>query len=249
MKFKGLCDLSSLEALYESLLKCPVCDQNIKATKIRTKAVKLEKQDTDFCPWYQGENPLFYEPIICPECGFASHITSIESITKHQRAAIRQSITPKWVKRSYSGQRTIKQAIDAYKLVLLNLHTMGGSCSETAKILIRLAWLHRYKGESEHEMRYMKLACDFYQKAYAQEDLSLGKMDEYTCMFIIAELLRRTGSSQESLQWFSKLITLNANPKYRDSIPKRLIKSTNDIVSEMRAEKNNLDKDLNEAIS
>ncbi|MCX7771927.1 MAG: DUF2225 domain-containing protein, partial [Clostridia bacterium] len=72
--------MSEVSSVYESQATCPVCEAKIKLTKIRTKAVRLLKQDTDFCPYYEGENPIYYEAAICPECGYGSHVTSFENI-------------------------------------------------------------------------------------------------------------------------------------------------------------------------
>ena len=54
---------------------------------------------------------------------------------------------------------------------------------------------------------------------YQKERFPLDKLDEMTCMYIIAELFRRVGKLDDSILWFSRIVSSAAarsNPKLID---------------------------------
>ncbi|NLX63529.1 MAG: DUF2225 domain-containing protein [Clostridiaceae bacterium] len=227
--------MDQVKAVYNSKTVCPVCASKIEFTKVRSKAVRLIKQDTDFCPYYEGENPMFYEAVICPECGYGAHVTSFDNISRYDKEKVRNEISSKWHKRQFTGPRTIDQALEAFKIVLLNLTCIDGLKSEIAKICMRIAWLYRYKGDQEQEKKFLNYALINYKKAYSQEDLTEeGKLDEYTCMYIIGELCKRLGLYEESTQWLSRLIMSYSDPQQKEKIPQRLIESARELFQEVR---------------
>jgi len=227
--------LNQLSPTYETEVQCPACEKEFEITKVRSRAVKLVRQDTDFCPYYEGINPLFYEAIVCTHCGFATHITELsDELNRIEKKRIQEQITKKWTPRSFSGQRTWDKALEAFKLVLLNLNVRGAAHSEIGKICMRIAWLYRYAGDDELEKCYLNHALNSYIRAYEEEDLSQSKLDPFTLLFIIGELCCRTGKVDESLHWFSRLIKENSDPKNKGKIPSTLIETTRDRVHELR---------------
>jgi len=226
--------VSAPDSLYQSEIKCPVCEMDFPITKVKSRSVRLIKQDTDFCPHYEGVNPLYYEVVVCPDCGFASHISSVNNINRFEKQKVRDLISKKWVQRDFSGERTWEKALEAYKIALLNLNYREAYKSEIAKICIRIAWLYRYAGDKELEGRYLHHALNHYKDAYQGEDLSESKMDEFVSLFIIGELSKRVGLYEQSQQWFSRLITSYADPKNKSKIPQSLIETTRDLVQELK---------------
>ncbi|NLP00043.1 MAG: DUF2225 domain-containing protein [Clostridiaceae bacterium] len=227
--------MPEIKAVYNSKTVCPVCDSNIEYTKVRSKAIRLINQDTDFCPYYEGENPLLYEAVICPECGYGAHVTSFENINRYDRQKVRERISSRWHKRSFTGERTVEQALEAFKIVLLNLNEIEGLKSEVAKICMRIAWLYRYMEDDTQEKKFLKYALDNYKEAYSQEDLTEeGKLDEYTCLYIIGELSKRLELYEESTQWLSRLIMSYSDPLQKPKIPQRLIESARDLFQEVK---------------
>lgn len=231
--------MDQLRPTYETEVKCPVCEKDFEITKVRSRAVRLVRQDTDFCPYYEGVNPLYYEAVVCPHCGFASHVTAMDRINRIEKQRIREQITKKWRPRSFSGERTWEKAMEAFKLVLLNLNVREASHAEIAKICLRIAWLYRYAGDAELEQCYLNHALNNYQRAYEGEDLAGDRADPFTMLFIIGELCCRTGKAEESLHWFSRLIQENSDPKNRGKIPGKLVDNARERVHELRMHESN----------
>jgi uncharacterized protein (DUF2225 family) len=95
--------------------------------------------------------------------------------------------------------------------------------------------LYRYSGDQEQENKYLKHTLESYKKAYSQEDLSEeGKLDEYTCIYIIGELSKRLGNYEDSTQWLSRLIMSFSDPKQKERIPNRLIEISRDLYQEVK---------------
>ena len=54
--------------------------------------------------------------------------------------------------------------------------------------------------KDEREKKFLEHALHFYYEVYEKEELPVGKMDEFTCMYMIAELNRRLENYDEAHQ-------------------------------------------------
>lgn len=192
--------------LYQKTIQCPSCLKNINVLKVKQKACKVESRDTDFCVYYENFNPLLYDAWVCENCGYSALSDKFEELPIKDTKLIKETITPKWVKRSFAEERTIDMAIDTMKLVLYNLNVRKAKSSDFAKVCIRIAWLYRLKKDVK-EKEFIQFALDKYLHAFETERFPVEKLDENTCMYMIAELYRRLDNNDESLKWFSKLVS------------------------------------------
>jgi uncharacterized protein (DUF2225 family) len=141
-----------------------------------------------------------------------------DSIFTRDIQVIKDKISSHWTRRSFTGERDVDKAIEAFKLALLNLNVRNAKSSELAKVCLRIAWLYRFK-EDPKEIEFLNFALDSYNNAYQNERFPLDKLDEFTCMYIIAELYRRVGKLEDSVLWFSRLVAspdARRNPKLID---------------------------------
>ncbi|MDF2987223.1 MAG: hypothetical protein K0R50_2733 [Eubacterium sp.] len=205
--------------LYNKKIMCPVCNREIEVTKVKTKGCKVKSRDTDMCVHYEDLNVLFYDVWVCENCGYAALQDKFEGLFTKDIAVIRDKITKNWVRRSFTGERDADKAIEAFKLALLNLKVRNAKASELAKVCLRIAWLYRDKDDTKRETEFLTFALNSYNEAYLKERFPLDKLDEYTCMYIIAELFRRVGKLDDSIQWFSRIVSsaeARRNPKLID---------------------------------
>ena len=192
--------------LYNKEVTCPVCSKKINVTKVKSKGSKVSKRDTDFCVFYEGINPLFYDVWVCENCGYAAQSERFEEIPTKDAKLILQKLTPRWNKRSFAGERSIDTAIETFKLLLFNLQLRGAKSSEYARACIRIAWLYRMKND-EKEQEFLIFALKHYTDTYEKENFPVDKLDEYTCLYIIGELNRRAGKYEEAVKWLSRLMS------------------------------------------
>lgn len=195
------------EKLYNKEIKCPVCGKKFVITKVRAKSCKVLSRDSDFCVNYEELNPLFYDVWVCEHCGYSALSERFEKISHKEAKIILDRISKLWNKRSFSGERDIDTAIEAFKLALLNLQVINARSVDMAKVCLRIGWLYRFKNdETEKEKEFLKFALNLYNKTYEFERFPVDKLDEYTCMYMVAELNRRTDNLNDSIKWFSRLI-------------------------------------------
>lgn len=191
--------------LYNKSVKCPVCGNTFEATKVKMKASRVSSRDTDFCVYYEGINPIFYDVWVCEFCGYAMQQDKFLDINLKDIKIIKENVQPRWNKRSYAGERNIDTAIESFKLALYSLQLRKAKNSDMAKVCLRLAWLYRMK-KDEKESDFLNFALRCYSEAYEKEPFPVEKLDEFTCMYMIGELNRRVGNNEAAIQWFSRLI-------------------------------------------
>lgn len=194
------------ENLYNKKIVCPVCSKEFNVTKVKIKACRVDRRDSDFCVYYETINPLFYDAWVCENCGYSSLSDKFLDIPDREAEVLKKKLAPKWTKRSFEGERTIDNAIDAFKLVLISHQLRAVKASEFAKVCLRIAWLYRMK-EDAREQDFIKFALRYYTETYEKERFPVDKLDELTCMYMIGELNRRAGNNDEAVKWLSRLIS------------------------------------------
>jgi len=194
------------DSIYNKSVTCPACSKSIEVTKVKSKACIVSSRDTDFSVNYANINPMFYEAWVCEFCGYAALFDGFEGLNHNGIKKVKEFITPFWKSRKFSGERSVDDAIQAFKLALYNLQKIGAPPSDFAKVCLRLAWLYRIK-KDEKEMEFLKYTLNYYNDAYQKEKFPIGKLDESTCMYMLGELSRRIGDYEQSVMWFSKVIS------------------------------------------
>jgi len=134
-----------LDSLYNKSVVCPVCQNKIEVTKVKSKDCVVASRDSDFCVYYESVNPLFYEVWVCEHCGYAALQERFENISPIEAKIVKENISKYWKPRSFCGERDVDKAIEAFKLALYNLCKISPKPIEYAKVCLRIAWLYRMK--------------------------------------------------------------------------------------------------------
>lgn len=203
--------------LYDKKVVCPVCENNFLANSVKTSGYKMKKRESDFYIKYDIINPYFYDVWICNVCGYAAMKTDFNKLKKFEIEIIQKNITPKWRGRKYPAIYDINIAIERYKLSLLNYSIMGSKASKKAMNCLKISWLYRELGEIKNEQIFREQALIGFKDAYLNEQLPIYGMDDFTILYLIGELNRRSGNYDEALRYFSDVITSkNADRKIKD---------------------------------
>lgn len=193
---------------YEKKLDCLHCKKNFSTTKIRSKFIKVSSSDTDFMPIYSPEEvpAMYYNVFVCEHCGFSF----TEDFSKYFAPGIvdqiKNEISDKWVHHDFKGERTIFQAIQAYKLALLCANFKKEKHVTKAGLALRLAWLYRSLKNEGQELRFMEIAKQEYVESFSTEDYANTQMSGVRVMYMIAELARRLNDRETATRYFSKVI-------------------------------------------
>ncbi|MHB8128098.1 MAG: DUF2225 domain-containing protein [Mobilitalea sp.] len=224
---------SEEDNIFDKTFACPVCDKEFRTKQIKSGKVKLLTLDTDLRPIYQYMDPLKYDAILCPNCGFAALNRFFKYVTQAQAGLIKKNISAAFRGIKESGNIfSYDDAISRHKLALVNAIVKKAKTSERAYTCLKTAWVIRGKAEilPKETQDYKKLIgdmnaeeLDFISKAYIGFDEAFGKetfpmcgMDEITITLLMADLSRRIGKFDEAGRWISKvLISREANERIK----------------------------------
>lgn len=222
--------------LFEKTLKCPVCDKEFKEKTVKTGKPRLIGSDPDLRPKYQGIDSVKYDAVICPRCGYGALSRFFAGITAHQAKTIKDNVSANFKGLPGDGTATTYSYDDAlarFKLVLFNTVVKKGKISERAYTCLKIAWLYRGKAENlnpedkdytesknaceEAEKEFLKNAYEGFTMALSKELYPICGMDEFTFMYLMANLAYMVGQNDESLRYVSRIIiSPGANPKLKD---------------------------------
>ncbi len=224
--------MAQLEPLYDKDYTCHLCGHTFSSKKVRSRFVKIISFDTDFAPSYAStsENPNVYFVHVCPKCGFSFTDEFSSYFPPGTKEDLDKKVSSQWIPHEFSGERSIEDAVKTYKL--------GSYCSVlkkekhivTAGLYIRTAWLYRSQKNMEQESRFLKLALHEYIESYSTGDYKGTQVSEDRLMYLIGELSRRTGNSQDAVRFFSKVIE-----RQKQSFEPNITQMAKDRWQEMRA--------------
>lgn len=226
-------EISEEDLIFDKSYTCPVCDNEFKSRMVRTGKVRLMGADSDLRPKYQGVDSLKYDAILCPKCGYAALNRYFNFVMAGQAKNIKEKITATFNYQPESGKvYSYDDALMRHKMALLNTIVKGGKNSEKAYTCLKMAWLCRgkremllqsdYKKEEitelvQEEKELLTNAYDGFEAAFGKEDFPMCGMDEYTMMYLLAELARRIGKNEEAKRYVSKvLVARNAQRRIKD---------------------------------
>lgn len=200
------------DSLFDKKYECPICDNRFKERTVRTGKTRLLSTDTDLRHKYRAFDPIKYDIIVCPKCGYAAMgQRSFEGLSSLQRKFLREQ-----VQANFKGLPpmdeifTYDQAILRYKLALYSSIVKRSKASERAYMCLKIAWLFRSKREdmkpTEEKYEEKILKCSMEEKSYLEkaykgfdtavqsEMFPICGMDEMTFNYLYADLSRRTGN-------------------------------------------------------
>ena len=220
--------------LFDKAFKCPICDREFRARTVKIGKAKLAGSDLDLRPRYEQIDLLKYDVIMCPFCGYASLSRFFKYVTSPQAKNIREKISA-----SFKPQKdereiyTYDEALERYKLTLVNAIVKQTRASEKAYICLKTAWLLRGKAEhldknlpdyeaqkkqcEDEENEFLRNALEGFLAARQTESFPMCGMDEPTVDYVIAVTAMRF----EQYDVSSRLITgilqsTSANPRMKD---------------------------------
>lgn len=199
-------EVSLESALYDKTYICPICDKVFTSKAIRTGKNRLMSVDTDLKPQYDTVNPILYECIVCPKCGYAALGKAFAAVLPKQALWIKEQICSKYKGRDYPDIVTHKDAIERYKLALLTAMVKKAKDGERAYLCLKIGWLYREMEEAAQEKAFLSYALTGFVNAYNNERFPIFELDELTTAYIIADLYRRFKEYDKALKWVGAVI-------------------------------------------
>lgn len=220
--------------LFDKSYTCPICDSEFKSRTVKIGKAKLAGSDLDLRPRYEQIDLLKYDIIMCPVCGYAALSRFFKFVTSPQAKNIKEKISATFKPQKDEREiYTYDEALERYKLTLVNAIVKQTRASEKAYICLKTAWLLRGKGEhldknlpdyeaqkkqcEEQENEFLRSALEGFLAARQTENFPMCGMDEPTVDYLIAVTAMRF----EQYDVSSRLITgilqsTTANPRMKD---------------------------------
>ncbi len=146
-------------------ITCPVCECEFNARVPRDVRLRLVGSDTDLRPHYEPIDPMHYDVLICPYCGYAALSMNFNNMSERLADKIKSTITPNFTYKPYPPMYDATIAVERYKQAL-NVHdAKGGSAGERGYIYLKMGWMYRELEQPEKEQECMKTALKDLTKA------------------------------------------------------------------------------------
>ncbi|AWE08442.1 DUF2225 domain-containing protein [Lysinibacillus sp. 2017] len=193
---------------YEKNVDCMHCKKSFPTLKVRSKSIKIEHTETDFQPIYTDDlvNALYYNVFVCQHCGFSFTEDFNKYFAPGVKEILEAQVCNNWIPHNFNGERSIFDAIQAYKLAFLCATIKKEKYVITSGLALRLAWLYRSLKNVGQEKRFLTLARDHYMESFSTEDYASTQMSGVRIMYMIAELSRRLEDYENATRFFSRVI-------------------------------------------
>ena len=226
--------IQETDYLFDKSYECPVCYEKIKARTVKAGKARLIKSDMDLRPVYEHIEPLKYDVILCPHCGYTALSRYFGGLTASQIKDIKENIS-----KSFRATEEPKDAfsydyaIYLYKMSLANALVKHAKASEKAYICLKAGWLCRSyaenldKGTADYEKKFKELkqqekefhknALEVFLTAREKENYPMCGMDEATVEYLVAVLAMEFDQLDVSARIISNLIVSpSANSRMKD---------------------------------
>lgn len=229
-KAAGVPQYTEKDFLLDKTTKCPLCDTEFKARMVKGGKAKLLGTDLDLRPRYQELDIVKYDVIMCPECGYTALSRYFPSLLQVQAKRIKEKISVSYKpKKEVKETYTYDDAIERYKMALVNAIVKGAKASEKAYICWKASWVVRGKAEElgeahadyektkAMEAEFTKNAFEAFSAAIQTENFPMCGMDETTVNYIMAVLGLMTDHLDVSQKMIAAILqSPNANPRMKD---------------------------------
>lgn len=222
--------ITEKDFLLDKTTTCPLCDTEFKARMVKGGKAKLVGTDKDLRPKYQELDIVKYDVIMCPCCGYTALSRYFPTLMDGQRKLIKEKISMTFkANNEYHEIYTYDEALDRYKMALVNAIVKGAKASEKAYICLKSSWILRGKSEEigasnpeyakvkAMEAEYTKNAYEGFVTAVEKENFPMCGMDETTVNYLIAVLGIETKHFDVAQKMIATILqSQTANPRIKD---------------------------------
>lgn len=204
---------------------CPICDSKTKLPSMRGGKAKFSGADMDLRPKYEHIEPIKYDVVCCPFCGYTALTRFFPKTTSYERKFVKELIAPNFKPASFIGSETYtdEEALSLYRLGLACSVVKKAHASEKAYMALKAGWLIRSMIEKtddekraselkETEKEFLSSAQEGFLIARESETYPIVGMDEYTLDYLISAISYEIGDINISAKMTSDLLTSPKTP-------------------------------------
>lgn len=228
---------------------CPICNDTFVALRVRKGAAKFVDTDSDLRPYFEGIDPVLYEIVTCPNCGYSSISKTFDNVRKDKISEIREKLDNVYEHRDFSNEEyDYEEAIYRFKIAILIAKERNLSNGELFYLYLKLAWIFRViVGEENIKYEYVSLkrAFEYGELTFLNESMPVVDIEEDVFIYLLGEIGRRIGQFDKALKYVSQIVvsqTVSARLKERAKQARETIK-----IDKLLFEKDNVSSEVEEA--
>lgn len=175
---------------------CPACKAEFESKTV--KSVTHKGQDSDFFPHYQGENPLPFFLVQCPECAYTAYPEDYEPDVAAERR-----VPVSFIKKIISMPLSRKIPEEALKFFIAAkiYEETGRNPYHIGNLFLRGSWCCRMIENRKAEIELQQLAVKFLQTAVDRSTIT-NPDNRPIVTYLIGEIYRRLEDKQKAREWF-----------------------------------------------
>ncbi len=221
------------DVLFDKSAECPVCSKKFSYRAVRTGKARSVGQDMDLRPKFDKFDPLKYDVVVCPYCGYACLTRYFTALPAAMVKLIKEGFAGKVHGVANNPVLSYDDAIQRYQLALAAAIVKRAKDSEKAYICLRMAWVIRGKRENlpidtpdydeaskeliKDENEALKTAFEGFINARQKESFPIAGMDEITIDYLLAVLATKFGKYDAAQKLISGiLLNKSANNRIKD---------------------------------
>ncbi len=233
-KAAAAAQIGEKDIVFDRTYTCPVCELSFTSKTVKSGKAKLIGTDMDLRAKYDIIDPGKYDVVLCPQCGYAALTRFFDKVTQVQIKLIREKISSTVQIPEYNDPiYTYKEALERYKLALVNAVVKKAKASEKAYICLKTAWVTRGYRESikaegtsdeklaaqleKQEDELLQNAYKGFVEARQNESFPICGMDEVTVDYLLAVLAVKAKKYDVASRMIASVLASSAaNPRMKD---------------------------------
>ena len=240
--------------LLDKGVRCPICDTVFKSRMVKSGRARRLESDRDLRPRFEYIDTIKYDVSSCPKCGYTAINRYFPHLSSAQMKLIREEVCTKFKPEKGMADKlsyTYDEAIERYKLALINTIAKKGKASEKAYECLKIAWLYRGKKEEiqaansnpseevkaeilkceQTETAFYTQALDGFLKAMTSESYPMCGMEQNTVDFLIANMAFNLKRYDLASKFVSALLVSKTTSK---TIKDKALTLKEEIISEVK---------------
>ncbi len=188
-------------------LTCPNCNKSFKMPAPRYNRIRLKDTYENLRAEYEGTEPVYYEVVFCPHCGYSRLKANFEKLNDKHRKAFKMEIGSKYRQRPNEIAINGQQAMDRYKMGLITAKAMQLPASEFAVLNYKLSWVNQVLGDKVGYIQNVSNSYKWFEKALAEENFPVLSIDNDTVEYLMSVFAKDIGDYATALKHCGVVLT------------------------------------------
>lgn len=215
--------------------KCPICAEEFQSHSVRETKLQIDKRGDFFMNEFKDIDPLWYDIIVCPECGYAEKVSEFAKPIKYNVAKIKKAMSDykEAMGVAYSDYRTSLEVSKAFHLYEKCLIEKDVNEKAMARGALTSYEFFRRLGDEVKSAEYRDKAFGYYKGMFKSGILDVTDSQMQQLYIIIGKLHEHREEYEEAKGEYrnAKMLRGDVDPKYAE-LAEDFLMDLEDLISE-----------------